>query len=116
MSPSQLDFIAHILSECEFILRSSHLKKRDEILDDEILSRALVRSLEVIGEATKRIDEGIKSRYIHIDWKNMSRMRDRLIHHYFGVDFDIVFNTITTDIPELANELERILRIERDRS
>jgi uncharacterized protein with HEPN domain len=115
MSPSQLDFLNHILSECDFIIRVSKGKSRDAIQKDETLSRALIRSLEVIGEATKRIDDGIKQSYPLVDWKNMSRMRDRLIHHYFGVDYDIVCDTLITDIPLLAFELKRIMDIEEKR-
>ncbi|MFI5148957.1 MAG: DUF86 domain-containing protein [Bacteroidia bacterium] len=63
----------------------------------------------------KEWGEDIKQKYPLVEWKNMSRMRDRLIHHYFGVDYDIVFNTITTDIPVLCDDLKRIIALESPR-
>ena len=112
MLPLQLDFLRHILSECEFIMQAVENKSRDQIISDPLLSRALIRSLEVIGEATKKLPEELKTKYIQVDWKLMSKMRDRLIHHYFGIDYDIVYDTIRVDIPELKTELERIILLE----
>ena len=90
-------------------------KACDEITADETLSKALVRSLEIIGEATKKIEPDLKQAYPHIDWKDMAQMRDRLIHHYFGIDYEIVYSTITSDIPDLLNELQRIINIEENK-
>ena len=112
MLPLQLDFLKHILSECEFIIQAVENKNRDEITVDPVLSRALIRSLEVIGEATKNLPEELTTKYSQVDWKSMSKMRDRLIHHYFGIDYDIVFDTIKVDIPELKSELDRIILLE----
>lgn len=112
MSPSQLEFLRHILDESGFILKVTEGKTQQKIINDEILSKAIIRSLEIIGEATRRIEQDIKYRYPQIDWKEMVGMRDRLIHHYFGVDYDIVYNTITKDIPNLHHELQRIIEIE----
>lgn len=112
MLPLQLDFLRHILSECDFIIHTVENKSKEEIINDPVLSRALVRSLEIIGEATKRITVEIKEKYVQVDWQLMAKMRDRLIHHYFGIDYDIVYDTITIDIPELKAELERIINLE----
>jgi len=71
-----------------------------------------VGNLEINGEATRRIQKDMKYRYPQIDWKDMAGMRDRLIHHYFGIDYDIVFSTITKDIPELYHEIQRIIEME----
>ena len=112
MYPSQLEFLRHILDECHFLLKVTAGKSRAEIVNDETLSKAIIRSLEIIGEATKRTDENLKIRYPLVDWKEMAGMRDRLIHDYFGVDYDIVYNTIKNDIPNLHLELQRIILIE----
>lgn len=112
MSPSQPEFLRHILDECEFILHSVENKTKEEIINDAILNRALIRSLEIIGEATKNLEEDVTSKYPQVDWKEMAGMRDKLIHGYFGVDYDIVFSTIKNDIPELHHEVLRIIEIE----
>ncbi len=112
MYPSQLEFLRHILDECHFLLRVTAGKSREEIVNDETLSKAIIRSLEIVGEATKRTEENLKIRYPLVDWKEMAGMRDRLIHDYFGVDYDIVYNTVINDIPNLYQELQRIILIE----
>jgi uncharacterized protein with HEPN domain len=112
MYPSQLEFLRHILDECHYILKVTEGKSQEEIINDETLSKALIRSLEIVGEATKRTDENIKIKYPFVNWKEMAGMRDRLIHDYFGVDYDIVYNTIVNDIPQLHEELQRIIHIE----
>jgi len=112
MSPSLLDFLQHIINECAYIQNVKKGKSRTELLDDETISRAIVRSLEIIGEATKKIPPEIKTKYPQINWTEISGMRDVLIHDYFGIDYDVVWNTINQDIPELYNELHIIIEIE----
>ena len=109
---SQLEFLRHMLDECSYIIKVTEGKTQQQVTDDETLSRAIVRSLEIIGEATRRIEPDMKYRYPQIDWKDMAGMRDRLIHHYFGIDYDIVFSTVTIDIPDLHYEIQRIIEIE----
>jgi uncharacterized protein with HEPN domain len=112
MSPSLLDFLQHILSECSFVIRNTKEKSKEETLEDEVLTRALVRSLEIIGEATKKLPIDFRNQYPQVNWEEMAGMRDVLIHDYFGIDYDVVWNTVKYDIPELQNELERIIDIE----
>jgi uncharacterized protein with HEPN domain len=112
MSPSQLDFLRHIEHECAFVLTVIKGKTKDNMLEDELLSKGIVRGLEIIGEATKKIDDDIRISYPHIPWQEMAGMRDVLIHNYFGIDYDVVWNTITKDIPDLHNEIQRIIQLE----
>lgn len=112
MFPSQPEFLRHIFDECEFILKAAKNKTEEEIIADDMLSRALIRSLEIIGEAVKNIEEDFKLKYPQIDWKEMAGMRDKLIHGYFGIDYEIVYSTITQDIPDLCHEIKRIIEIE----
>ena len=79
---------------------------------DETLKRAFVRSLEVIGEATKNVSTELRQKYSHIDWKAMAGMRDRLIHHYFGIDYDIVWDVVTNKVPLLHREIQQIIQHE----
>jgi uncharacterized protein with HEPN domain len=98
-----------MLIESEFILEYVQGKSKNEVLSDEVLCRALVRSLEIIGEAAKKIDEEFKSDYPQIEWKKMAGTRDKLIHHYFGIDYDIVFDIIEKKIPDMADFLREII-------
>ncbi len=84
----------------------------DAFLGDETLKSATIRSLEIIGEATKKIPVDQKLRWPTIAWKNMAGMRDRLIHDYMGVNYLIVWDMVTNFIPDLTFQLERILKQE----
>jgi uncharacterized protein with HEPN domain len=77
--------------------------------EDPVVQRAIVRSLEVIGEASKRLPAEMRNQNPAVEWSAMARMRDRLIHDYFGVDFDIVWRVLQTNVPALQKEVRRIL-------
>ncbi|MCU0286583.1 MAG: DUF86 domain-containing protein [Acidobacteria bacterium] len=87
-------------------------------MDFEIFARdkktinAVIRSLEVMGEAAAKIPPGISERFAEIPWKRMTGMRNKLIHEYFGVDIEIVWEVCTNEIPILKPLLERILKEE----
>ena len=95
MSPSQLDFLRHIEHECQFIIRVSNNKTFDEIVNDELLSKGIVRGIEIIGEAVKKLDDDFKLTYPQVEWKKIAGTRDMMIHNYFGIDHDIVWEIIT---------------------
>ena len=76
---------------------------------DDMRSSAVIRKFEIIGEATKNVPESIKQRYASIPWGDMAGMRDRLIHFYFGVKYDLVWNTIKNDIPQVKLSINKIL-------
>ena len=84
----------------------------EQFLEDKKTQDAVVRNLEVIGEAVKNISEESKSRFPQIPWKDLAGVRDKLIHHYFGVNFDIVWNIVKQELPELLSQLEEILKNE----
>ena len=69
---------------------------------------AIIRNIEVIGEATKKLSEGIKQKYHKIPWKAIAGTRDRLIHGYFGVNIDIIWEIAAMDLPKLKEEIEKI--------
>lgn len=78
--------------------------------EDDKTSSAVIRKFEIIGEATKNIPQSIKEKYPHIPWKEMAGFRDRLIHFYFGIKYDIVWDTIKLRLPELRNNIEKLLK------
>ena len=90
MSPSPIDFLKHIADEINYISERTAGVSESEFFKDETLKRATVRSLEIIGEASKKIPDQFKNRYPHVEWKQMAGMRDKLIHDYMGVDYWIV--------------------------
>jgi uncharacterized protein with HEPN domain len=108
---SNIDLMKHILDEIEFVLLNTKDKSFDQVIDDKILSRAIIRSLEIIGEASKKLHPDFKSQYIQIDWKAIAGTRDKLIHDYFGVDYDIVWDIIKNELPDLFSELKRIIEL-----
>ena len=105
MSPLQLDFLRHIEQECTFLLDHD----RETLLHDPIVGRAVIRSLEVIGEAVKKLPVELCDRYPHVAWADMAGMRDVLIHHYFGIDHVIVWSVLEIEIPALQEQLQRII-------
>lgn len=109
MSASDLELVRHILVETTFILKHTEQKSKEEVINDEVLCRAVVRSLEIIGEATKKLDDEFKSIHNHIEWKKIAGTRDKLIHDYFGIDYDIVWNIIETKIHDLDYFLKELV-------
>lgn len=81
----------------------------EAFLADETLKRAVVRSLEIIGEATKKIPADTKVKWNTIQWKNMAGMRDRLIHDYMGVNYTIVWDVMKNKIPEMSKQISEFL-------
>jgi uncharacterized protein with HEPN domain len=112
MSRSPLEYLQHILDEANFIIKHSAELNENEFFLDDMLQRAFVRSLEIIGEAVKNLPDDFKQKYAHIDWRAMAGMRDQLIHHYFGVDYGIVWDVVSNEIPTLYQEIERIVQVE----
>lgn len=109
MLASNLELVRHILIETNFILQYVSGKTKDDVISDEVLCRAVVRSIEIIGEASKKIDDEFKSNHNHIEWKKMAGARDKLIHDYFGIDYDIVWDILENKIPDLDYFLKQLI-------
>lgn len=81
----------------------------DKFFDSIQAQDSVIRRLEIIGEAVKNLPEDFKASRPEIPWQKIAGMRDNLIHEYFGVDADLVWNTIKQDLPELKRKIEQIL-------
>jgi len=102
-------YLKHILDECEFLIKYSKDKSAEEFVKDEVLKKAFVRSLEVIGEAVKKLPLEFKLSHSEIPWKLIAGMRDKLIHEYFGVNYQIVWQTVKEEIPRLKEKIQKLL-------
>lgn len=112
-----IEYLRHILEECEFILSSTaSLSGKEELLNNELLKRAVVRSLGIIGEATKKIPADLKQQWSQIPWKNIAGMRDKLVHDYFGVNYSIVWDVIRNKIPTVKDQIAQIIDFEEKKS
>jgi len=109
MSPSAREYLQHILDEKAYIIANSSGLDKATFVEDETLKRAYVRSIEVIGEGVKQLPNPLRQKYSAIDWRAIAGMRDRLIHNYFGVDYDIVWDVVTNKVPELNAEVRKMI-------
>ncbi len=114
MLPSLIEFLEHIENEIDFLLKHSENLEYENFIEDEMMKKAFVRSLEVIGEASKKIPEEFRLKYTSIDWKGLAGLRDILIHHYWGIDYDLVWDVLNDDIPNGKIWLNKIIEIEKN--
>lgn len=89
-----------------------HNRTRANLASDRILTLALVKDIEIIGEAAGRISTDCKTKYLEIPWAQTIGMRNRLTHAYFEIDLDIVWEVVTNDLPPLVTKLEKIILLE----
>jgi uncharacterized protein with HEPN domain len=104
-----LVFLRHILNESEFLLKNYQHIELQDLLEDEVFQRACRRSLEVIGEATKNLSDDFKAGHPEIEWRKITGMRDKLVHHYFGVDWEVVWIVLEEKIPQLREDVKRLV-------
>jgi uncharacterized protein with HEPN domain len=102
-------FLKHILDEISFLLKETNGLRFEEFMQNEVLKRACSRSLEIIGEATKNLPADFKKKHKDVEWKKISGLRDKIIHYYFGVNWDILWDVIKKRLPDLKRQIENIL-------
>lgn len=106
-------FLGHILDEINFVLKATANKTLDEFAEDEVLRRACTRSFEIIGEAVKKLSQKFRSAHPTIEWQKIAGMRDRLIHNYFDVDYQVLWDAAQNNLPVLRGQIESILEGEQ---
>lgn len=115
MYKNSIELLKHINEECIYLISvKESCSSYQEFISNETLKRAVVRSLEVIGEATKKIPIDVKIKWNLIKWKQMAGMRDRLIHDYMGVNYNIVWDVVVNIIPELQIQILAVILSDGD--
>jgi uncharacterized protein with HEPN domain len=104
------DYIKDILISIQDVEEFTTGITFEDFLKDKKTIKAVIRSLEVLGEASKKIPDEIRNRYPRIPWKRMAGMRDKLIHEYFGVDLEIVWNVAKKELPPVKSSIEELVR------
>ncbi|MEM4308546.1 MAG: DUF86 domain-containing protein [Thermoplasmata archaeon] len=112
MSKDDTVYLKHILDALQRIEEYTQGVSYECFQKSNLIQAGVIRELEIVGEATKRLSENTRMRYPHIPWNKMARMRDKLIHGYFGVDLDAVWDTVKKDVPLLKTMLVEILEKE----
>jgi uncharacterized protein with HEPN domain len=110
MSFESRNYLHHILIEADYLVGRSAGLSFDEFVASDTLRRAFVRSLEIVGEAAKKVPDEFRAQHPDVEWRAMAGMRDRLIHDYFGVDYDLVWDVVQKRIPQPHSQLTAILK------
>jgi uncharacterized protein with HEPN domain len=113
MSRDYLLYLEDILESCGKIVRYTEQLSFDQFLEDEQTYDAVVRNLEIIGEAAKNVPENVRLRYPDIEWRKIAGLRDIIAHEYFGVDDDILWDIIQNKIRSLQAEVRSVVESQK---
>ena len=112
MTKDDTVFLKHILDAINLIEKYLKDKSYEEFKNNRMLQDAVIREIEIIGEAAKNLSKEFRNKQSDIPWRQIAGMRDKLIHGYFGVDLDAIWDTATRDIPSLKGKLQEIIKKE----
>lgn len=102
-------FLYHILESIEAIEKHTENISKEKFSKNIIVQDAVIRRIEIIGEAARNLPSDFKAKHPGIEWRAISGMRDKLIHGYFGVDLNVIWQTIKEDIPQLKKQVLNLL-------
>ncbi len=103
-------FLEHVLTHISLIENFMKGLTRQKLENSELHKSALIYELQVIGEAVKNLPLSFTHKYPQIEWQKMAGLRDKLIHNYFGIDLEIVWNVIKNKLPSLKQQIQHILK------
>jgi uncharacterized protein with HEPN domain len=102
--------LQHMLDAAQKAIQFTQGRSRQDLNDDEMLALAIVRLVEILGEAAKNVSPDTRAQAPNIPWRQIAGTRDRLSHAYFDVNLDIIWDIVTNDLPTLIPKLQKILR------
>ena len=102
-------YLAHIRDSVDLI-REYTREGKSAFMDDRKTQDAVVRNLEIIGEAAKNVSEQLRRAHEDVPWRRIAGMRDKLIHEYFGVNLEVVWSAVEQELPKLGEQVRAILR------
>ena len=102
-------FLKHILESIEWIEKDTKGMSKEDFLENVPMQDAVVRRIEIIGEAIRNLPPGLKKENSDVSWQDIMDMRNKIIHEYFGVDLELVWEVVKKDVPELKEQVKRIL-------
>ena len=97
--------LLHIRDAADTAARFINGRTRDDLATDDMLRLALTKLVEIVGEAAKQLSSAGRAQYPDVTWDDAARMRDRLVHHYFDVDLDVLWATVTDDLPAVRRSI-----------
>src|SRR3990170_2973437 len=103
-------YLKHILDAISDIKRFVKGLTKEEFIENKEKQYAVLRALEIIGEATKNLSKEMKTKHSEVHWRDIAGTRDKLIHEYFGVKLDLVWETVKKNLPELEKQIHEMLR------
>jgi len=105
-----LDYIEDIIEAMNNAINFTQNIEYDDFLKDDKTIYAVVRALEIIGEAVKNLPDEIKQQYSQIPWRNIIGMRDKLIHEYFGIEIEIIWEVVKNELPPVKPHIKKLLK------
>ncbi len=102
-------YLKHIVDELTFLLKTTEGLDYNSFFENEMYTRAFSRSFEIIGEAVKNLSTDFRKKHHEIEWKKIAGMRDKIIHNYFNVDYEILWDAIKNKLPDIKLKIQSIL-------